>query len=104
MALQHCSTRHCCADFAGLRPHPHLAACSPGVCPCLQSKRHIKRTKDNPGGIVSVESPLHYSNVSLIDPTTGVPCRVAWRYLESGEKVCSAWEQGCGGQAAGGQR
>lgn len=51
------------------------------------SKRHIKRTKDNPGGIVSVESPLHYSNVALLDPTTGVPCRVAWRYTDTGEKV-----------------
>lgn len=36
---------------------------------------------------MSVESPLHYSNVSLLDPTTGVPCRVAWRYTDSGEKV-----------------
>jgi large subunit ribosomal protein L24 len=52
-----------------------------------QSKRHIKRTADNPGGIVSVESPLHYSNVSLIDPVTNAPVRVSWRYLEDGSKV-----------------
>ncbi|KAL4458071.1 hypothetical protein ABPG75_012936 [Micractinium tetrahymenae] len=51
------------------------------------SKRHIKRTKDNPGGIVSVESPLHYSNVSLLDPMNNQPCRVAWRYTEGGDKV-----------------
>lgn len=53
----------------------------------LQSKRHIKRTKDNPGGIVSVESPLHYSNVSLVDPVTNAPIKVSWRYLEDGTKV-----------------
>jgi large subunit ribosomal protein L24 len=51
------------------------------------SKRAIKRTKDSPGGIVSVESPLHYSNVALLDPVTAVPVRAAWRYLEDGSKV-----------------
>ena len=52
-----------------------------------QSKRHIKRTKDNPGGVVSVESPLHLSNVGIVDPVTGSPVRVTWRYLEDGTKV-----------------
>lgn len=52
-----------------------------------QSKRHIKRTKDNPGGVVSVEAPIHYSNVCLTDPVTNAPVRVTWRYLEDGSKV-----------------
>jgi hypothetical protein len=84
------------------RPPPHLAARpparrlashriashrSPPLPPAAQSKRHIKRTKDNPGGIVSVESPLHYSNVSLVDPVTAAPVRAMWRYLEDGSKV-----------------
>ena len=47
-----------------------------------QSKRHIKRTKDNAGGIVSVESPLHYSNIALMDPVTNAPVRVVYRYTE----------------------
>ena len=53
----------------------------------LQNKRHIRRTKDNPGGIVSVESPVHYSNVRLVDPVTNSPVGVSWRYLEDGSKV-----------------
>lgn len=51
------------------------------------NKRVIKRTQDNPGGPVSVEGPLHYSNVSLIDPVSSLPVRTTWRYLESGAKV-----------------
>lgn len=63
----------------------------------LQSKRHIKRTKDSPGGIISVESPLHYSNVQLVDPVTNAPVRVSWRYLEDGTKIrVSRGRQGSG--------
>lgn len=64
--------------------------------PPPQSKRHIKRTQDNPGGIVSVESPLHYSNVQLVDPVTNAPVRVTWRFLEDGSKVRGCWRRGCG--------
>lgn len=53
----------------------------------MQNKRHIKRSKDSPGGIVSVESPVHYSNVSLVDPVTGRPVRASWRFLEDGTRV-----------------
>ena len=53
----------------------------------MQNKRSVKRTKDNPGGIVSVESPLHYSNVSLVDPVTNAPVKTTWRFLEDGNKV-----------------
>lgn len=51
------------------------------------NKRAVKRTQDNPGGMVSVESPVAYSNVSLIDPVTKHPVKVTWRYLEDGTKV-----------------
>lgn len=34
-----------------------------------------------------VEAPLHYSNVSLLDPSTRQPVRVEWRYLEDGSRV-----------------
>ena len=53
----------------------------------MQTKRHMKRTKESPGGIISVESPLHYTNVQLVDPVTNSPVRVCWRYLEDGTKV-----------------
>jgi Ribosomal proteins 50S L24/mitochondrial 39S L24 len=56
----------------------------------LQAKRHIKRTGDNPGGIITAESPLHYSNVQLVDPVTKAPVRATWRFLEDGSKVCSS--------------
>jgi hypothetical protein len=52
-----------------------------------QSKKHIKRTEDNPGGVITVETPIHYSNVRLVDPVTKAPVRVGWRYLEDGSKV-----------------
>lgn len=51
------------------------------------NKRFIKRTKDNPGGVVSVESPIHYSNLRLIDPVTKSPVRASFRFLEDGSKV-----------------
>jgi hypothetical protein len=38
-------------------------------------------------GFMSLQSPLHYSNVMLADPVTGRPVRAAWRYLEDGTKV-----------------
>eukprot|EP00244_Chara_vulgaris_P011719 TRINITY_DN5913_c0_g1_i4.p1 TRINITY_DN5913_c0_g1~~TRINITY_DN5913_c0_g1_i4.p1 ORF type:complete len:162 (-),score=27.53 TRINITY_DN5913_c0_g1_i4:132-617(-) len=51
------------------------------------AKKHIKRTEDSPGGIVTVEAPIHVSNVQLLDPVTGAPCRAGFRYLEDGSKV-----------------
>lgn len=50
-------------------------------------KRHIKRTEGNPGGIITTESPLHYSNVQVVDPVTKAPVRLTWRFLEDGTKV-----------------
>jgi large subunit ribosomal protein L24 len=41
-------------------------------------KRHVKPSQTNPqGGIVSKESPIHYSNVMLISPTTKKPVRAS---------------------------
>jgi len=50
-------------------------------------KKHLRRTEGNPGGIVTMEAPLHVSNVQLVDPVNGAPCRVTYRYLEDGTKV-----------------
>jgi len=39
-------------------------------------KRHVKPSQTNPqGGIVQKESPIHYSNVLLISPSTKKPAR-----------------------------
>ena len=34
-------------------------------------KRHIRATPSTPGGVLARESPVHYSNVALVDPQTG---------------------------------
>ncbi len=39
------------------------------------------------GGIVEKEGPIHVSNVMLIDPDSGEPTRVGYRFTDSGEKV-----------------
>ncbi|GMH43707.1 hypothetical protein BSKO_11629 [Bryopsis sp. KO-2023] len=50
-------------------------------------QKHIKRQGNQRGQVVSVESPIHYSNVQLIDPVNQSPVRCQWRYLEDGTKV-----------------
>ncbi|XP_058104509.1 uncharacterized protein LOC131248297 [Magnolia sinica] len=50
-------------------------------------KKHIKQGQGHEGGIFSVEAPLHVSNVQVLDPVTGKPCKVGIRYLEDGTKV-----------------
>ena len=50
-------------------------------------KKHVKRTEQNQGGVISMEAPIHYSNVNLVDPVTGSPVRIAMRYLDDGTKV-----------------
>lgn len=52
-------------------------------------KRH---TKPNPnkgvtGGIVDRESPIHISNVMLVNPATGKGERLGYKTLEDGRKV-----------------
>lgn len=57
--------------------------------PHPQVKRHIKATKETPAGSLSLEGPIHYSNVALVDPQTHAPVRVRWRYTDQGERVSS---------------
>jgi len=52
-------------------------------------KRH---TKPNPnkgvaGGIIDQESPIHISNVMLVNPATGKGERIGYKTLEDGRKV-----------------
>lgn len=59
-------------------------------------KRH---TKPNPqknikGGIVERESPIHVSNVMLVDPTTKKPTRVGSKVLADGTRVRVARNSG----------
>ena len=49
-------------------------------------KKHMKPTNNNPGGIIEMSAPLHISNLSLLDPKSGVPTRVGYK-MEKGKKV-----------------
>ena len=46
------------------------------------------------GGIIKQEAPIHVSNLSLIDPKSGKPTRVAIKRTEDGKKVRIAKKSG----------
>jgi large subunit ribosomal protein L24 len=51
-------------------------------------KKHRKPTQQMPqGGILSIEAPIHISNVKLIAPKSGVATRVGFKILKDGSKV-----------------
>jgi large subunit ribosomal protein L24 len=52
-------------------------------------KRHTRPNplKNQPGGIVSKDMPIHVSNVAIWNPVTGKPDRVGVRVLEDGRRV-----------------
>jgi len=54
-----------------------------------QVKKHARPNpmKNEPGGIVSKEMPLHVSNVAVWNPVTQKADRVGIRRLEDGRKV-----------------
>jgi len=49
-------------------------------------KKHVKPSDQNKGGILTKESPIHLSNVGLIDPQDGKPCRVRWGFLPATQR------------------
>ncbi|MBX5467834.1 MAG: 50S ribosomal protein L24 [Firmicutes bacterium] len=51
-------------------------------------KRHLKPSPKNPnGGIVTMEAPIHASNVMLVCKACNRPTRVGKRFLDNGAKV-----------------
>ncbi len=57
-------------------------------------KKRIKPSAENPqGGIVEKEAPIHISNVMLVDPKTGEPTRIGYRF-EDGKKIRYAKKSG----------
>ncbi len=52
-------------------------------------KKHAKPNpmKNQPGGIVDKEMPIHVSNVALINPQTQKADRVGVKFMEDGRKV-----------------
>ncbi len=49
--------------------------------------RHARPTQQNQEGLYTFDAPIHVSNVMLIDPDSGEPTRVGYRFTGSGEKV-----------------
>ncbi len=46
------------------------------------AKKHTRPTQDNPGGINEVPTPIHISNLMLVDPKTGEPTRVGRKEVD----------------------
>ena len=49
--------------------------------------RHARPTQNNQQGLYTFAAPIHVSNVMLVDPNSGEPTRVGYRFAGSGEKV-----------------
>ncbi len=57
-------------------------------------KKHTKPNQMSEGGIITKELPIHISNIAHIDPKTGNPTKVAFKFLEDGSKVRVAKKSG----------
>ena len=51
------------------------------------SKKHMRPTQGDPGGIREVEAPIHVSNVMLVCPKCDQPTRIKFDKLSDGGKV-----------------
>ena len=50
--------------------------------------KHTKPNAANPdGGIIKKELPIHFSNVVLIDPNSGKPCKIGRKVNEKSGKI-----------------
>ena len=56
-------------------------------------KRHRRATQNDAGGIISMEAPLHVSNVAHVDPESGAATRVGFE-VKDGKKVRIARRSG----------
>ena len=57
------------------------------------AKRHRRATQNDAGGIISMEAPLHISNVAHVDPESGAATRVGFE-VKDGKKVRVARRSG----------
>ena len=49
--------------------------------------RHARPSQQNQQGLFTFNAPMDISNVMLVDPSSGEPTRVGYRFTDSGEKV-----------------
>ncbi len=57
-------------------------------------KRHTRPSAQGAGGIIEKEATLHVSNVAIVDPKSGEPTRIGYRFLDDGRKVRFARRSG----------
>jgi large subunit ribosomal protein L24 len=58
------------------------------------ARRHTKPRMGEPGGIIEKELALHVSNIAHVDPSSGKPTRVGYKFLGDGRKVRVAKRSG----------
>ena len=56
--------------------------------------RHAQPTQNNQQGLYTFAAPIHVSNVMLVDPGSGEPTKVGYRFTDSGEKIRVAKKSG----------
>ena len=56
--------------------------------------RHARPSQNNQQGLFTFDAPIDISNVMLVDPGSGEPTRVGYRFTDSGEKVRVARKTG----------
>ena len=49
--------------------------------------RHARPSQNNQQGLFTFDAPIDISNVMLVDPGSGEPTKVGYRFTDSGEKV-----------------
>jgi len=57
-------------------------------------KRHQRQTAQQQGGIISMELPVHLSNIAIADPKDGKPTRIGFKVSGDGRKVRIAKRSG----------
>ena len=58
------------------------------------ARRHTKPRMGEPGGILEKELALDISNLAHVDPSSGRPTRIGYKFLDDGRKVRFAKRSG----------
>jgi len=56
--------------------------------------RHARPSQNNQQGLFTFDAPIDISNVMLVDPGSGEPTKVGYRFTDSGEKFRVARKTG----------
>lgn len=56
--------------------------------------RHARPSQSNQQGLFTFDAPIDISNVMLVDPGSGEPTKVGYRFTDSGQKVRVARKTG----------